>query len=123
MVEERRTDLRGPTSTLEVENMISLYFQLCYEDIICLLGNNAGRERNLHATFHDETKQTGNKGTRKIPKNRPEERKMTKTQQQVRRPPRDLGGETRSACPDRILQRNPQERIPRDFPDRIRMRS
>ena len=57
MVEERRTELRGPTSTLEIENMISLYFQLCYEDIFCLLGNNDGGERNLHANFHDESKQ------------------------------------------------------------------
>ena len=57
MVEERRTDLRGPTSTLEIENMISLYFQLCYEDIFCLLGNNDGVERNLHANFHDESEQ------------------------------------------------------------------
>ena len=56
MVEELRTDLRGPTSTLEIENMISLYFQLCYEDIICLLGNNTGGELSLHATFHDEMK-------------------------------------------------------------------
>ena len=57
MVEEQRTDLRGPTSTLEIENVISLYFQLCYEDIVCLLGNHAGGERILHATFHDEMKQ------------------------------------------------------------------
>ena len=55
MVEEQRTDLRGPTSTFEIENMISLYFQLCYEDIFCLLGNNDGGERNLHATFHDKS--------------------------------------------------------------------
>ena len=55
MVEERRTDLRGPTSTLEIENMISLYFQLCYEDIFCLSGNNDGGEHNLHATFHDKS--------------------------------------------------------------------
>ena len=59
MVEERRTDLRGPTSTLEIENMISLYFQLCYEDIFCLLGNNDGGERNLHATFHDKSEHNG----------------------------------------------------------------
>ena len=57
MVEERRTDIRGPTSTLEIENMISLYFQLCYEDIFCLLSNNDGGERNLHATFHEESEQ------------------------------------------------------------------
>ena len=38
--------------------MISLYFQLCYEDIVCLLGNHAGGERSLHATFHDEMKHT-----------------------------------------------------------------
>ena len=56
MVEERRTDLRGPTSTLNIENVISLYFQLCYEDIVCLLGNHAGGELSLHATFHDEMK-------------------------------------------------------------------
>ena len=57
MVEELRTDLRGPTSTLDMENMISLYFQLCYENIVCLLGNRAGGERSLHATFHGEMKQ------------------------------------------------------------------
>ena len=57
MVEERRTDLRGPTSTLEIENMISLYFQLCYEDIFCLLSNNDGGEHNLHDTFHDKSEQ------------------------------------------------------------------
>ena len=56
MIKEQRTDLGGPTSNLEVENMISLYFQLCYEDIVCLLGNHAGGERSLHATFHDEMK-------------------------------------------------------------------
>ena len=50
------TDLRGPTSTAEIENTISLYFQLCYEDIVCLLGNHAEGERSLHATFHDEIK-------------------------------------------------------------------
>ena len=55
MAEERRTDLRGPTSTLEIENMISLYFQLCYEDIFCLLGKNDGGERNLHVTYHDKS--------------------------------------------------------------------
>ena len=34
--------------------MIILYFQLCYEDIFSLLGNNDGGERNLRATFHDK---------------------------------------------------------------------
>ena len=53
MAEEQRTDLRGPTSTSEIENMISLYFQLCYEDIVCLLGNHAEGERSLHAKFND----------------------------------------------------------------------
>ena len=56
MVEEKRTDLRGPTSPLEMENMISLYFQFRYEGIICLLGNHSGGERSLRATFHDEMK-------------------------------------------------------------------
>ena len=56
MVEERRTDLRVPTSTLEIENVISLYFQLCYEDIVCLLGNHAGGEHILNPTFHDDMK-------------------------------------------------------------------
>ena len=56
MVEELRKEPRGPTSTIEVENMISLYFQLCYEDIVCLLGNHAVGERSFHATFHDEMK-------------------------------------------------------------------
>ena len=58
MNEERRIDIRVPTSTLEVENMISLYFQLCYEDIVCLLGNHAGGECSLHATFHGEKNHT-----------------------------------------------------------------
>ena len=36
---------------------MSLYFQLCYEELLCLLGNNVGGERNLHATFHDKSEQ------------------------------------------------------------------
>ena len=56
MVGERRTDLRGPTSTLEIGKYNKLIFSvMLWEYHFCLLGNDDGGESNLHATFRDET--------------------------------------------------------------------
>ena len=56
MVRERRTDLRGPTSTLEVVKYDKLIFAvMLWEYTFFLLGNDDGGERNLHATFHDKS--------------------------------------------------------------------
>ena len=56
MVGERRTDLRGPTSTLDIGKYDNLIFSvMLWEYPFCLLGNDDRGERNFHATFHDET--------------------------------------------------------------------
>ena len=58
MVGERRTDLQGPTSTLEIGKYDKLIFSvMLWEYPFCLLGNDDGGERNLHATLYDESKQ------------------------------------------------------------------
>ena len=59
MVGERRTDLRGPTSTLDIGKYDKLIFSvMLWEYHFCLLGNNDGGESNLHATLYDESQQT-----------------------------------------------------------------
>ena len=58
MVGERRTDLRGPTSTLEIGKYDKLIFSvMLWEYPFCLLEINDGGERNLHATVYDESQQ------------------------------------------------------------------
>ena len=56
MVGERSTDLRGPTSTLEIGKYDELIFSvMLWEYPFCLLGSNDGGERNLRATLYDES--------------------------------------------------------------------
>ena len=56
MVVERRTDLRGPTSTLEIGKYDKPIFSvMLWEYHFCILGNDDGGERNLHATLYDES--------------------------------------------------------------------
>ena len=58
MVGERRTDLKGPTSTLEIGKYDKLIFSIMlWEYPFCLLESNDGGERNLYATLYDEYKQ------------------------------------------------------------------
>ena len=54
MVGKRRTDLRGPTSTLEIGKYDKFIFSVMLSEYpFCLLGNDDGGERNLRATFHE----------------------------------------------------------------------
>ena len=56
MVGEQRTDLRGPTNTLEIGKYDKLIFSgLLWEYPFYLLEINDGGERNLHATLYDES--------------------------------------------------------------------
>ena len=56
MVGEQRTDLKEPTSTLEIGKYDKLIFSVMLREYtFCLLDSNDGGERNLHATLYDET--------------------------------------------------------------------
>ena len=58
MVGERRTYLKGPTSTLEIGKYDKLIFSvMLWEYPVCLLESNDGGERNLHDTLYDESQQ------------------------------------------------------------------
>ena len=57
MVGERRTDLKGPTSTLEIGKYDKLIFSvMLWEYTFCILESNNGGERNLHTILYDESK-------------------------------------------------------------------
>ena len=57
MVGERRTDLKAPTSTLEIGKYDKLIFSvMLWEYPFCILESNDGEEHNLHDTLYDESK-------------------------------------------------------------------
>ena len=58
MVGEQRTDLKGPTSTLEIGKYDKLIFSvMLWEYTFCLSEINYGGESNLRATLYDESQQ------------------------------------------------------------------